>query len=132
LINRPGPDPKAAAGSVGEPSSHRGRGQPRVEVEEAPAGVADDAAGIVGAGDHLDRPGERLVCQGVNVGWIAGADRCFEDVHGLVHLGPVRVRGAPAVQLGSGADQRQYGVGESGHSVSSRRGLRMSATSSMP
>jgi hypothetical protein len=57
-----------------------------VEVEEAPAGVADDAAGIVGAGDDLDRAGERLVCHGVNVGWIAGGDRCFEDVHGLVHL----------------------------------------------
>jgi len=57
-----------------------------VEVEEAPAGVADDAAGVVGASDDLDRAGERLVCHGVNVGWIAGGDRCFEDVDGLVHL----------------------------------------------
>ena len=103
-----------------------------MEVEKSAAGVADDAAGVIGPGDDLDRARERLVGHRVDLDGIGGRDRCFEDVDGRVHLCAVRFRRAPAVQLGSRPNEGEYVVRERAHSASVNRGVRISATSSMP
>jgi hypothetical protein len=46
---------------------------------------------------------------------IAVRGRGFEELYGLVHLPPVRVRRAPPVQVGAGTDQREDRVGQGRH-----------------
>lgn len=84
-----------------------------MEVEESSARVADDAAGVVGAGDDLDRAGESLVGDGVPLGR-PGSLILLEDVDRLVHVSAVSVGGAPAVQIAPAADQWEHVLGPAG------------------
>ena len=75
------------------------RGSLRVQRQQPPAGVPDDSAGVVGTGNHLQGGAQRLVGDGVDLRRIGARDGRLKGVHGLVHLTPVRVRGAPVMQV---------------------------------
>lgn len=92
----------------------------RVEFEQPTAGIADDAAGVVGSRDDLDRRGKRLVRHGVHGRRMLRGHRLLEHVDGLVHPAAVSVGRAPAVELGAGADEGQDGVRKICHGHDSR------------
>jgi hypothetical protein len=90
-----------------------------VELEQATAGTTDDPAGVVGPGDDLERAGERLMRDGVDLSWIRRRDRRLQVVDGLMHLPTLRIRRAPPREVRSSPDQREDSVGERGHSTDS-------------
>jgi hypothetical protein len=46
-----------------------------MQLEQATASITDDPTGVVGPGDDLERAGERLVGDGVQLSWIRRRDR---------------------------------------------------------
>jgi hypothetical protein len=95
-----------------------------VQVQQRPARVADDPAGVVGAHDHLQCRGDRLLRHRDDDGGIVGLSRLPEDRHGFVHLSPVLVCRAPAPQVGTCPDQRQDRIAKVAHSVNDSRSTR--------
>jgi hypothetical protein len=86
-----------------------------MQVQQRPARVADDPAGVVGAHDHLQRRGDRLLRHGEDDGRILGLGCCLEHLDGIVHLPAVLVGRAPAPHVRTSADQRQDRVGKIAH-----------------
>jgi hypothetical protein len=98
----------------------RGGGDLGMQFQKAAAGVTDDAAGVIGAGDDFDRAAQCFVGHRVRLGRISRRQRGVEDVQGLVHPLSVVVGCGPSVDIGPGTNQGQDPVGEPAHRRSSR------------
>jgi len=92
-----------------------GGGDLGMQFQKPPARVADDAAGVIGAGDDFDRAAQCFVGHRVRLGWISCRQRGLEDVQGDVHLVSVVVGYGPSVDIGPGTNQWQDPVGEPAH-----------------
>ena len=77
----------------------RGARQPRVQLEQLSDRVPDDAAGVVGAHDHLAGTGDRLLGDGEYLCRRLVLGRVLQQGHRVVQLKAVLVRGPPAVEV---------------------------------
>ena len=86
-----------------------------MQREQSMTRVADDPAGVVRAGDHLDRARQRSVHPRMHVSGVCRRDRSFEHVDSPVHLASVLVRRAPPVQIRPCPDKGKDSIGQRSH-----------------
>ncbi len=87
----------------------------RVECKQPSARVADDAVGVVGSRDDLERAGQGLVGHGVHIRRVSGRRACLQYVDGLMHLSSMCVGRTASVEVDARADEGEYLVGQPGH-----------------